>query len=144
MAIDKALYTGRTTSTGGRTGSTRSDDGALSAVLVTPRELGGAGGAGTNPEQLFAAGYSACFIGAMKAVAARTRTALPAEPTIDAAVTIGPMTGKAGAFAVDVAMTIAVPGMRRAALEQLVAAAHEVCPYSNATRGNIHVALTLA
>jgi len=144
MAIDKALCTGRATSTGGRTGSTKSDDGALSAVLVTPRELGGAGGAGTNPEQLFAAGYSACFIGAMKAVAARTKTALPAEPTIDAAVSIGPMTGKAGAFAVDVAMTIAVPGMDPAALEQLVAAAHEVCPYSNATRGNINVALSLA
>jgi len=144
MAIDKALYTGRATSTGGRTGSTKSDDGALNAALVTPRELGGAGGAGTNPEQLFAAGYSACFIGAMKAVAARTKTALPAEPTIDAAVSIGPMTGKAGAFAVDVAMTIAVPGMDRAALEQLVAAAHEVCPYSNATRGNINVALTVA
>lgn len=144
MAIDKALYTGRASSTGGRTGSTKSDDGALSAVLVTPRELGGVGGAGTNPEQLFAAGYSACFIGAMKAVAARTKTALPAEPTIDAAVSIGPMTGKAGAFSVDVAMTISVPGMDRAALQQLVAAAHEVCPYSNATRGNIHVALTVA
>jgi Ohr subfamily peroxiredoxin len=144
MAIDKAIYTGRATSTGGRTGSTRSDDGALSATLVTPKELGGAGGAGTNPEQLFAAGYSACFIGAMKAVAARTKTAMPAEPSIDAAVSIGPMTGKPGAFAVDVAMTISVPGMDRAALEQLVAAAHEVCPYSNATRGNINVVLTVA
>ncbi|MCM0609946.1 MAG: organic hydroperoxide resistance protein [Ideonella sp. WA131b] len=143
MAIDKALYTGRATSTGGRTGSTKSDDGALSAVLVTPKELGGAGGAGTNPEQLFAAGYSACFIGAMKAVAARAKTALPAEPTIDAAVSIGPMTGKPGAFAVDVAMTISVHGMERAELEHLVAAAHEVCPYSNATRGNISVALTV-
>lgn len=144
MAIEKALYTGRATSIGGRTGSTESDDGALKATLTTPRELGGAGGAGTNPEQLFAAGYSACFIGALKAVAARTKTALPAEPTIAAAVSIGPMTGKAGAFAVDVAMTISVPGMDRAALEPLVAAAHEVCPYSNATRGNINVALTVA
>jgi lipoyl-dependent peroxiredoxin len=144
MAIDKAIYTGRATSTGGRTGSARSDDGALSATLVTPKELGGAGGAGTNPEQLFAAGYSACFIGAMKAVAARTKTAMPAEPSIDAAVSIGPMTGKPGAFAVDVAMTISVPGMDRAALEKLVAAAHEVCPYSNATRGNINVVLTVA
>ena len=77
-------------------------------------------------------------------MAARTKTALPAEPTIAAAVSIGPMTGKAGAFAVDVAMTISVPGMDRAALEPLVAAAHEVCPYSNATRGNINVALTVA
>jgi Ohr subfamily peroxiredoxin len=144
MAIDKAIYTGRATSTGGRTGTTTSDDGALKATLVTPKELGGAGGAGTNPEQLFAAGYSACFIGAMKAVAARTKTAMPAEPSIDAAVSIGPMTGKPGAFAVDVALTISVPGMDRAALEQLVAAAHEVCPYSNATRGNINVVLTVA
>jgi osmotically inducible protein OsmC len=144
MAIDKAIYTGRATSTGGRTGTTKSDDGALNATLVTPKELGGAGGAGTNPEQLFAAGYSACFIGAMKAVAARTKTPMAAEPTIDAAVSIGPMTGKAGAFLVDVALTISVPGMERAALEQLVAAAHEVCPYSNATRGNINVVLTVA
>ncbi|MFY7855908.1 MAG: organic hydroperoxide resistance protein [Rubrivivax sp.] len=144
MAIDQALYTGRATSTGGRTGTTQSDDGHLKAALVTPRELGGAGGAGTNPEQLFAAGYSACFIGAMKAVAARQKLALPADPVIDAAVAIGPMTGKAGAFAIDVAMTIRVPGMDRAALEQLVATAHEVCPYSNATRGNVNVALTVA
>jgi len=144
MAIDQALYTGRATSTGGRTGTTRSDDGNLQAALVTPRELGGAGGAGTNPEQLFAAGYSACFIGAMKAVAARQKLALPADPVIDAAVAIGPMTGKAGAFAIDVAMTIRVPGMDRAALEQLVATAHEVCPYSNATRGNVNVQLTVA
>jgi Ohr subfamily peroxiredoxin len=80
----------------------------------------------------------------MKAVAARTKTAMPAEPSIEAAVSIGPMTGKPGAFAVDVAMTISVPGMDRAALEKLVAAAHEVCPYSNATRGNINVVLTVA
>ncbi|MCA3241255.1 MAG: organic hydroperoxide resistance protein [Rubrivivax sp.] len=144
MAIDKALYTAHATSIGGRTGSTKSDDGALNAALVTPKELGGAGGAGTNPEQLFAAGYSACFIGAMKAVAARTKTALPADPVIDASVSIGPMTGKAGAFGIAVAMTIKVAGMEPAALEQLVAAAHEVCPYSNATRGNIDVTLTVA
>lgn len=144
MAIDKALYTAHATSIGGRTGSTKSDDGALNAALVTPKELGGAGGAGTNPEQLFAAGYSACFIGAMKAVAARTKTALPADPVIDASVSIGPMTGKPGAFGIAVAMTIKVAGMDRAALEQLVATAHEVCPYSNATRGNIDVTLTVA
>jgi lipoyl-dependent peroxiredoxin len=143
MAIDKALYTAHATSTGGRTGSTRSSDGAIDLALVTPKELGGSGGAGTNPEQLFAAGYSACFIGAMKAVAGRMKLALPADPTIDASVGIGPMTGKAGAFGIEVAMTIKVSGMERAALEQLVAAAHEVCPYSNATRGNINVTLTV-
>ena len=144
MAIDKALYTGRATSTGGRTGSTKSDDGALNAALVTPRELGGAGGAGTNPEQLFAAGYSACFIGAMKAVAARQTIKLPAEVSIKADVAIGPHGSKAGAFNIAVALAVSVPGMDRAAVEQLVAAAHEVCPYSNATRGNVDVTLSVA
>lgn len=143
MAIDKALYTAHATSTGGRAGSTESSDGAIKLALSTPAELGGAGGPGTNPEQLFAAGYSACFIGAMKAVAGRQKIALPAEVQIKASVSIGPMTGKAGAFGIAVAMDIAVPGMDRAALQQLVATAHEVCPYSNATRGNIDVTLNL-
>ncbi len=143
MAIDKTVYTAHATSTGGRTGSTQSSDGAIQLALVTPRELGGAGGAGTNPEQLFASGYSACFIGAMKALAARQKIALPAEVSIAASVSIGPMTGKPGAFGIAVVMAISVPGMERAAAEALVAAAHEVCPYSNATRGNIDVALTV-
>ena len=143
MAIDKALYTAHATSTGGRTGSTESNDGALKLPLITPKELGGAGGAGTNPEQLFAAGYSACFIGAMKAVAAREKIALPAEVSIKSDVSIGPMTGKEGAFGIAVAMAISVPGMDKAAAEKLVATAHEVCPYSNATRGNIDVVLTV-
>jgi Ohr subfamily peroxiredoxin len=144
MAIDKAVYTAHATSTGGRVGSTESSDGVIKMALTTPRELGGAGGAGTNPEQLFASGYSACFIGAMKAVAARQKLALPAEVSIQASVSIGPMTGKAGAFGIAVAMVVSVPGMDRAATEALVAAAHEVCPYSNATRGNIDVTLTVA
>ncbi len=141
MAIEKALYTAHATSTGGRTGSTESSDGAIKATLATPKELGGPGGAGTNPEQLFAAGYSACFIGAMKAVAGRQKIALPAEVSIASDVSIGPMAGKPGAFGIAVAMAISVPGMERAAAEALVAAAHEVCPYSNATRGNIDVTL---
>ncbi|BDI07848.1 organic hydroperoxide resistance protein [Sphaerotilus microaerophilus] len=144
MAIDQALYTAHATATGGRAGTAKSDDGALDVALSTPRQLGGAGGAGTNPEQLFAAGYAACFIGAMKAVAARQKLALPAEVSIASSVGIGPMTGKPGAFGIAVAMQISVPGMERAALEALVAAAHEVCPYSNATRGNIDVTLTVA
>jgi osmotically inducible protein OsmC len=143
MAIDKAVYTAHATSTGGRAGTTESSDGAIKLALSTPKELGGAGGPGTNPEQLFAAGYSACFIGAMKAVSARQKLALPAEVTITSSVSIGAMTGKPGAFGIAVAMEISVPGMDRAALEQLVAAAHEVCPYSNATRGNIDVTLTV-
>jgi len=143
MAIDKEIYTAHATSTGGRTGTTESSDGAIKLALVTPKELGGAGGAGTNPEQLFAAGYSACFIGAMKAVAGRNKQALPAEVSITSDVSIGPMTGKPGAFGIAVKMAISVPGLDKAAAEKLVAEAHEVCPYSNATRGNIDVQLTV-
>ena len=143
MAIDKALYTAQATSTGGRTGSTKSSDGRVSLTLSTPKELGGDGGAGTNPEQLFAAGYSACFIGAMKAVAAKQKIALPAEVSITADVSIGLMTGKPGAFGIAVAMAVSIPGMDKAAAQALVTAAHEVCPYSNATRGNIDVSLTV-
>lgn len=143
MAIDKALYTAHATSTGGRTGSTESSDGKIRLQLSTPKELGGDGGPGTNPEQLFASGYSACFIGAMKAVAAKGKLALPAEVSIRCDVSIGPMTGKPGAFGIAVSMAVSVPGMDRAAAEALVRAAHEVCPYSNATRGNIDVELTV-
>ena len=138
MALDKILYTAHATSTGGRTGTSESSDGVLKLTLSTPKELGGAGGPGTNPEQLFACGYSACFLGALKAVAARQKIALPADVSITADVAIGPI--PAG-FGIQVAMAIAVPGMERAAAEALVAAAHKVCPYSNATRGNIDVGL---
>ncbi len=143
MAIDTALYTAQATSTGGRTGTTKSSDGRISLNLSTPKELGGDSGPGTNPEQLFAAGYSACFIGAMKAVAARQKISLPSEVSNTAEVAIGPMTGKAGAFSITVSMKISVPGMDRAAAEKLVAAAHEVCPYSNATRGNLDVQISV-
>ncbi len=144
MAIDKALYTATATSTGGRAGTTASSDGRLNLQLSTPKGLGGDDGPGTNPEQLFAAGYSACFIGALKAVAARQKIALTAEVAITADVSIGPMTGKPGAFGIAVAMKVSLPGMERAAAEALVATAHEVCPYSNATRGNIDVTLSVA
>jgi osmotically inducible protein OsmC len=143
MAIEKALYTAQATSTGGRTGSTESSDGKIKLNLSTPKELGGDSGPGTNPEQLFASGYSACFIGAMKAVAARQKISLPAEVSNTAEVSIGPMAGKAGAFSIAVSMKISVPGMDKAAAQALVTAAHEVCPYSNATRGNIDVTLTV-
>jgi Ohr subfamily peroxiredoxin len=143
MAIEKAVYTAHATSTGGRTGTTESSDGRVKLNLSTPKELGGDGGAGTNPEQLFASGYSACFIGAMKAVAAKQKIKLPAEVSITAEVSIGAMVGKPGAFGIAVAMAVSVPGMERAAAEALVATAHEVCPYSNATRGNIDVTLTV-
>jgi Ohr subfamily peroxiredoxin len=140
MALDKVLYTARATSTGGRTGTSQTDDGSLKLTLSTPKELGGAGGPGNNPEQLFACGYSACFVGAMKAVAARQKIALPSEVSITAEVGIGPI--PAG-FGLQVAMQVSVPGMDKAAAEALVAAAHQVCPYSNATRGNIDVSFTV-
>lgn len=143
MAIEHAVYTAHATSTGGRTGTTASSDREIELTLMTPKELGGAGGPGTNPEQLFAAGYSACFIGAMKVVAAHDKIHLPAEVSIAADVAIGAMVGKPGAFGVAVNMAISIPGMERAAAEELVAKAHEVCPYSNATRGNIDVNLSV-
>ncbi|MDT8998782.1 organic hydroperoxide resistance protein [Paucibacter sp. APW11] len=140
MALDKVLYTATATATGGRQGSAQSSDGALKIELSTPRELGGAGGPGTNPEQLFAAGYSACFIGAMKAVGAMQKIAIPADVSITSDVGIGPI--PAG-FGIQVAMRISLPGMDREAALALIDAAHKVCPYSNATRGNIDVSLTL-
>ena len=143
MALEKALYTATATSTGGRTGTTESSDGKVKLQLSTPKELGGDSGPGTNPEQLFASGYSACFIGAIKAVGARQKIAVPANTSITAQVSIGPMAGKPGAFSIDAALAITIPGMDRAAAEALVKAAHEVCPYSNATRGNINVTLTV-
>ncbi len=139
MSIEKVLYTATATATGGREGSARSSDGALDAKLTTPKELGGAGGDGTNPEQLFAAGYSACFLGALKHVAGSEKVKLPADTAIDGQVGIGPIpTG----FGIEVALTIHLPGMDQAAAEALVQKAHIVCPYSNATRGNIDVTLT--
>jgi lipoyl-dependent peroxiredoxin len=138
MSIEKILYRATATSTGGRAGTSKSSDGVLDVTLTTPKELGGDGAVGTNPEQMFAAGYSACFIGAMKAVAGMQKIALPKDVSITATVGIGPI--PAG-FSIEVAMKIHVPGMEKAAAEALVAAAHKVCPYSNATRGNIDVTL---
>jgi Ohr subfamily peroxiredoxin len=144
MAIDTALYTAQATATGGRAGSAKTDDGRLDVQLSTPKALGGDDGAGTNPEQLFAAGYAACFIGAIKAVAGRQKLQLPGEVSIASTVGIGPLTGKAGAFGIAVSLQVTLPGLERATAEALVAAAHEVCPYSNATRGNVEVQISLA
>ena len=145
MALEKVLYTAHATATGGRTGTAKSSDGVLEVNLSTPKELGGAGGPGTNPEQLFAAGYSACFIGAIKAVASgatgEAKIQVPNDISISSDVGIGPIPG---GFGIQVAMKISIPGMDRVAAEALVAKAHKVCPYSNATRGNIDVTLTVA
>ena len=134
------LYTAHATSTGGREGSSKTDDGVLDVKLTTPKALGGNGAVGTNPEQLFAAGYSACFIGAMKFVAGQKKIALPADTSIAASVGIGQI--PAG-FGIKVALAVTVPGMDKAQAEEIVQAAHQVCPYSNATRGNIDVDLTV-
>ena len=141
MSIEKVLYTAQATSTGGREGRSVSSDNVLDIQLSTPRELGGAGGPGTNPEQLFAAGYSACFLGALKFVAGKEKVALPADTRVTGKVGIGPIpTG----FGIQAELTIAAPGVPREQLQALVDAAHIVCPYSNATRGNIDVTLVLA
>jgi Ohr subfamily peroxiredoxin len=140
MSLEKVLYTATATSTGGREGTSKSSDGVLDVKLTTPKELGGNGAVGTNPEQLFAAGYSACFIGAMKVVAGKLKVALPADTSITASVGIGPIpTG----FSIQAELKITIPGVERAVAEQIVQAAHQVCPYSNATRGNIDVTLTV-
>ncbi|MGL4693221.1 MAG: organic hydroperoxide resistance protein [Stenotrophomonas maltophilia] len=140
MSIANVLYTAQATANGGRDGRAVSSDNVLDIQLSTPRELGGAGGPGTNPEQLFAAGYSACFLGALKYVAGQAKVALPPETQITGKVGIGQIpTG----FGIEVALEISVPGLPREQVEALVQKAHIVCPYSNATRGNIDVTLTV-
>jgi lipoyl-dependent peroxiredoxin len=138
--LEKALYTAHAKATGGRDGQIISSDDVLQAKLTTPKELGGAGGVGTNPEQLFAAGYSACFLGALKYVAMKEKVAIPATAEIAGSVGIGPIpTG----FGIEVELKITVPGLDKAQVQALVDKAHIVCPYSNATRGNINVKLTV-
>lgn len=140
MSIDKVLYTAEATATGGREGRAVSSDQVLDVQLSTPRELGGAGGPGTNPEQLFAAGYSACFLGALKFVAGKSKVVLPADTTITGRVGIGQIpTG----FGIQAELRIRAPELPREQLQALVDQAHIVCPYSNATRGNIDVSLVI-
>ncbi|WP_298956294.1 organic hydroperoxide resistance protein [uncultured Methylobacterium sp.] len=141
MSVD-VKYTTEATATGGRDGRAKTTDGTLDVALATPKELGGAGGAGNNPEQLFAAGYSACFLGAMKFVGGQEKIKVPADTTVTATVGIGPRSE--GGFGITTSLTISLPGLDRATAETLVEKAHQVCPYSNATRGNVDVALTIA
>lgn len=134
--LEKVLYTAKAHTTGGRDGAARSDDGRLDIKLSSP----GTAGTGTNPEQLFAAGYAACFIGAIKAVAGMQKITVPADLSIDSSVDLG----KVGeAYGISARLDVSLPGMERAAAQKLVDAAHQVCPYSNATRGNIDVKVTL-
>jgi len=140
MKLDKVLYTAHAKATGGRDGRAVSSDGRIDVVLKPPKEMGGTGD-GVNPEQLFAAGYSACFIGAIKFVAGQEKIAVPADTSIDGSVGIGPIPG---GFGLQVALKVSLPGVDRAVAQSLIEKAHKVCPYSNATRGNIEVTLSLA
>lgn len=134
----KILYKAVATATGGRDGEAKSDDGRLSVTLSVPKGLGGDDGDGTNPEQMFAAGYSACFIGAMKAVADKSGAKVPDDVSVRAEVGIGPTPG---GFGLDIDLFVALPGMEQTDAEELVNNAHQVCPYSNATRNNVEVRL---
>ena len=134
--LDKVLYTAKTHTTGGRDGASRTSDGRLDVKLATP----GTAGVGTNPEQLFAAGWSACFLSAIGLVASQKKVALPADRAIDAEVDLGT---NAGGFALRARLNVSLPGIDRAVAQDLVNAAHQTCPYSKATRGNIDVAINL-
>ena len=134
--LDKVLYTGKTRTTGGRDGTSRSADGRLDIKLSSP----GTTGAGTNPEQLFAAGWSACFIGAMTLAAARREVALPPDLAIAAEVDLGTADG---AYFLQARLNVSVPGMDRELARALLNDAHRTCPYSKAVRGNIDVAINL-
>ena len=136
IALEKVLYTAHAHTTGGRDGASKSDDGRLDVKLSSPVTPGN----GTNPEQLFAAGYSACFMGAMKAVAGMKKITLPDDASIDASIDLGKIPN---AYGIAARLDVTLPGMDRAAAQDLLDAAHQMCPYSNATRGNIEVTITL-
>lgn len=136
------IYKTSATATGGRDGAAKSDDGSVDVKLVVPKEMGGPGGVGANPEKLFAAGYSACFLGAMKAVSGKEGVKVPTDATVSAEIGFGPRSE--GGYGITANLMITLPGVARDAAERLVQAAHEVCPYSNATRGNVDVGLTIA
>ena len=141
MPVD-VQYRTSATATGGREGHARVDEGGFEVKLSTPKELGGGGGDGSNPEQLFAAGYSACFMGAMKAVAPSLKVKVPDDAQVQATVGIGPRSE--GGFGITADLRVDLPGLAREDAQRLVDAAHQVCPYSNATRNNVDVGLTLA
>lgn len=140
MGAEKILYQAQATATGGRDGKAASDDGQLNVNLTTPKALGGAGGEGTNPEQLFAAGYSACFQGALNLVAGKAKVELPEGTAITGQVGIGP---EGDGFGLAVTLNVHLPGLEQHQAEELVEKAHQVCPYSNATRNNVPVELVV-
>lgn len=136
------LYKTSASATGGRAGQARSEDGVLDVTLTTPKELGGDGATGTNPEQLFAAGYSACFLGALKAVAGKEKVTIPSDAKVTATVGIGPRDDGTG-FGIEAALAVSIPGIDSETARSLVDKAHVVCPYSHATKGNIDVTLSI-
>ena len=136
MSVD-VKYRATASATGGRDGKAATKDGSFTVNLSTPKELGGAGGPGNNPEQLFAAGYSACFIGAMKAAASQGGAKVPGDTTVTTTVGIGPRSE--GGFGLAVEMEVSLPGVGKAEAEALVGKAHQICPYSNSIRGNVSV-----
>jgi len=140
MTPEKILYAATMTASGGRAGTAQSPDGSFSLELSVPKELGGPGGAGTNPEQLFAAGYAACFLGAVKLVGRQRKITLGDDVTVTATVGLGPVEP---GYALAVELAVALPGIAPAQAQEIVEAAHERCPYSHATRGNVDVTLTL-
>lgn len=142
MPVEAIYKTKATASGGGRDGRTRSEDGAIDLNLVVPKEMGGPGGDGANPEKLFAAGYSACFLGAMRAVSKGVGVAVPADATVTAEIGFGKRSE--GGYGITADLTIDLPGVDKADAQKLVDEAHQVCPYSNATRGNVDVGLTIA
>ena len=141
MTVD-VKYRTSATAQGGRDGQARTEDGKVAVKLSTPRELGGAGGEGTNPEQLFAAGYAACFIGAMKVAGGQLKIKVPDETTVTATIGIGPRSS--GGFGITADLAVNLPGLEREQAERVVELAHQICPYSNATRNNVDVGLTIA
>lgn len=138
--LEKTVYTAEVTSTGGRDGHSRSPDGKIDFNMGKPKEMGGNDN-GYNPEQLFAAGYSACFLGALKFVAGKEKVELPDDASVTAKISFGPIPG---GFGLAAALTVTLPGIDRAVAEDLVEKTHKVCPYSNATRGNIDVTTDVA
>jgi len=140
MSVD-VKYRTKASATGGRDGRAATEDGAFQVSLSTPKELGGGGGQGNNPEQLFAAGYAACFLGAMKFVASQDKQKVPDDAKVSANVGIGPRSE--GGFGLEITLDVSVPGLPRDQAQALVQKAHQVCPYSNATRNNIDVKLNV-
>lgn len=142
MPVDVIYRTHATATGGGRDGHARTEDGSVDVKLVVPKEMGGPGGDGANPEKLFAAGYSACFLGALRAVSSKVGVKVPADASVTAEVGFGPRSE--GGYGITADLTVTLPGVDRADAEKLVETAHQVCPYSNATRNNLDVGLTIA